>query len=103
MASAGPASHVQQLVAAGRFAEAAEALVAAAEAGDAEAIYMLAGWRISGQVIARDTASARKLMGAAARAGHPMASLYHAYFLANGTGGPADWKSAHSALAKIAA
>lgn len=64
---------------------------------------MLAGWRISGQVIARDTAVARELMGAAAQAGHPMASLYYAHFLANGTGGPADWKKAHAIVGKIAA
>jgi prolyl 4-hydroxylase len=103
MASEGPASQVQELVTAGQFPEAAETLIAAAGNGDAEATYMLAGWRISGQVIARDTASARELMGIAARAGHPMASLYHAYFLANGTGGPADWTAARAALAKIAA
>jgi len=102
MASASPVLQVQQLVSAGRFAEAANTLSAAAEQGDTEAIFTLAGWRISGQVIARDTTAARELMGAAAQAGHPMASLYHSYFLANGTGGPADWNQGRVAIEKIA-
>jgi prolyl 4-hydroxylase len=87
----------------GRFAEAADTLIAAADKGDAEAVFMLAGWRISGQVIARDTTAARELMGAAAQAGHPTGSHYYAHFLANGTGGPADWKKARAVVDKIAA
>ena len=85
-----PVAHVQQLVSAGRHAEAAGVLIKAAEGGDAEALHTLAAWRISGRIIRRDKAAARDLMGRAADAGHPDAKLLYGHFLSNGTGGPAD-------------
>jgi prolyl 4-hydroxylase len=97
-----PTAEVQQLVAAGRFAEAADRLKTAAAEGDPEALFMLGGWRISGQVVARDKAAARKLMGKASDAGHPTASLFYAHFLANGTGGSSDWRKARQVLGTIA-
>lgn len=100
--SLSPTAEVQQLVAAGRFAEAADRLKSSAADGDRDALFMLGGWRISGQVIARDTAAARELMGKAAEAGHPTASLFYAHFLANGTGGGSDWRRARQVLATIA-
>lgn len=100
--SLSPTADVQQLVAAGRFAEAVDRLKTAAAKGDPDALFTLGGWRISGQVIARDTAAGRELMGKAANAGHPTASLFYAHFLANGTGGPADWRRALQVLDHIA-
>ena len=91
---AGPVEQVEQLVAASRFVEAADQLIAAAATGDADALYTLATWRISGRIIQRDTAAARDLMGRAADAGHGGAKHLYAHFLANGTGGPADRKVA---------
>ncbi len=92
---------VQELVSAGRFAEAVDRLVAIAETDDRDALFMLAGWRISGQIIARDTRAGRGLMAKAAKAGHPSAALFYAHFLANGTGGPSDWAKARAALEAI--
>jgi prolyl 4-hydroxylase len=98
----GATDEVQQLVSAGRFAQAVDRLRSAAESGDRDALFTLGGWRISGQVIARDTAAARELMGKAAEAGHPVATQFYAYFLANGTGGPADWAMGRKVLERIA-
>jgi prolyl 4-hydroxylase len=94
-------AEVQQLVAAGRHAEAADLLHVAASKGDKDALYKLATWRISGAIIRRDTVAARELMGRAAEAGHVDAALIHAHFLANGTGGPTDWRRARSMLEGI--
>lgn len=97
----GATDEVQTLVSAGRFAEAVDRLISAAESGHPDALFMLGGWRISGQVIARDTAAARELMGKAAAAGHRTATLLYGYFLANGTGGKADWANGREVLERI--
>lgn len=91
-------AEVQQLVAAGRYPDAVVRLHEAAAKGDGDALYKLATWRVSGHIIRRDTAAARELMGRAAAAGHAEAALIHAHFLANGTGGPAEWRRARSIL-----
>jgi prolyl 4-hydroxylase len=93
-----PVAHVQQLVSTGRYVEAAEVLIEAAEGGDADALHMLATWRISGRIIRRDKAAARKLMGRAADAGHSDAKLLYGHFLANGTGGPKQRAKAREVL-----
>jgi prolyl 4-hydroxylase len=94
-------AEVQQLVAAGRFPEAVDRLHVAAAKGDGDALYKLATWRVSGHIIRRDTAAARELMGRAAEAGHAEAALIHAHFLANGTGGPTDWRRARDILERL--
>ena len=94
---------VQQLVAAGRYPEAAETLIAAAEGGDADALHTLATWRISGRIIRRDTAAARLCMGRAADVGHPDAELLYGHFLANGTGGPVDRAKAREVFESLRA
>ena len=76
-------------------------LVSAAAIGDADALYMLATWRISGQIVPRDTAAARDLMERAAAAGHDDALLLLAHFRANGTGGLSDWGEARDLLASL--
>jgi prolyl 4-hydroxylase len=101
MPSVSGAAQVEQLVSAGRFAEAANQLISAAEAGDAEALFALATWRISGHIVRRDTAAARELMGKAAHAGHREATRLYAHFLANRTGGPADWKKGREVLESL--
>lgn len=93
---------VQQLIAAGRYPEAVDRLHTAAAKGDGEALYRLATWRVSGHIIRRDTSAARELMGRAAEAGHAEAALIHAHFLANGTGGPVDWRRARAILDSVA-
>ena len=95
-------AEVQQLVSAGRYAEAAGLLHAAAAKGEGDALYKLATWRVSGQIIRRDTTAARGLMGRAAEAGHAEAALIHAHFLANGTGGPTEWRRARAILERLA-
>ena len=87
---ANPVAEIERLVAASRFAEAAEQLMAAAASGDADALHTLATWRVSGRIIKRDTAAARDCLGRAADAGHQEAKRLYAHFLANGTGGPSD-------------
>lgn len=90
------------LAAGGRVDEAATLLIRAADAGEADALYTLAFWRISGQLIRRDLAAARALMERAGAAGIVDARLYHAYFLANGTGGAVEWARATALLTALA-
>lgn len=89
---------VQALVAQERYAEAAQRLIDAAEAGDPDALLELADWRIFGDILRRDLAAARRLLCLAAEAGKREAFLPAAAFLANGTGGPADWDGATALL-----
>ena len=92
---------VQQYLSKQRFREAANMLVSAAEKEDADALYMLATWRVSGQIVPRDTVAARDLMERAAAAGHYEAPLLLAHFTANGTGGLPDWERALEMLAAL--
>jgi prolyl 4-hydroxylase len=93
---------VQRLLGAQRWREAADALVAAADAGDGAACAELAGWRIAGNLIRRDLAAARALLGRAWVGGDSAAGLLHAGFLASGVGGPADWPGALRVLRALA-
>lgn len=102
MASPTIAERAGALVAAGRPREAARLLGAAAEAGDGGGLFALALWRIQGHILRRDLAAARDLLARAARAGAIDGALIHAYFLANGVGGPPDWPAAVSALRALA-
>ncbi|HET6943027.1 MAG TPA: 2OG-Fe(II) oxygenase [Sphingomicrobium sp.] len=94
----GATDEVRGLASTGRYAEAVDRLNAAAASGDPDGLYLLGVWRISGQIIPRNTAAARALMGQAAEAGHRTAALLYANFLANGTGGSSDWKAGLKAL-----
>jgi prolyl 4-hydroxylase len=62
----------------------------------------LARWRIAGNLIRRDLAAARGLLGRAGAAGDRDAALLHACFLASGTGGPDDWAGALASLIALA-
>ena len=90
--------HASRLVSQGRIDEAAELVIRAAEGGDGDALFALANWRIQGNLIRRDLGLARVLLERAAEAGRVDARRLHAYFLANGTGGTADWARARAIL-----
>src|SRR4051812_46352170 len=95
-------SRVKALVGEQRFAEAAPLLIRAAGADEAVAQAALAHWRIAGNLIRRDLAEARRLLGLAGAQGDADAALLHAYFLAGGTGGPDSWREAFAALGALA-
>ncbi|HEX8241473.1 MAG TPA: 2OG-Fe(II) oxygenase [Allosphingosinicella sp.] len=102
MASGGTIDRVNALLAAQRFVEAARLLQSAADAGETSALAELARWRIAGNVIRRDLAEARRLLGAAAARGHGPSALLHAGFLAAGIGGADDWPAALAELQAVA-
>lgn len=97
-----PTQRAESLVASGRVAEATALLDQAAAAGDAEALFTSAVWLLSGQHVARDLPRSRLQFGRAARLGHAAAARIHIAFIANGTGGPADWRKACSLLDDLA-
>ncbi len=96
------AAQAEMLVDGGRVHDGAQLLLSAAAAGDAEAIATLAQWRISGNIVRRNLPTARALLARAGAAGHCNSVLLHAYFLASGTGGDADWAAAMGALRTLA-
>jgi len=101
MAVSGTISRVGTLLRARRHGEAAQLLAAAAAAGEPDALAELAQWRIAGDVVRRDLAAARALLARAGASGKDDAALLHAYFLASGTGGPADWRGGLAALTAL--
>lgn len=92
--SPSPAAQADSLLAAGRAAEAYRLLAASSGTGDRDALFMLANWRLAGNVVRRDLAASRDLFRRAAEAGHAEAGRIHAAFVGNGTGGDADWARA---------
>ena len=94
MPSPSPVAQADALLAAGRPLEAYRLLTSAKAGNDPEALFTLANWRLSGQIIRRDLAAARDLFRRAAEAGHEEAARTHTAFVGNGTGAPADWKAA---------
>jgi len=82
------------LAAAGQVAEAVRILSDASRAGDPDADFLLGIWLLSGQYLVRKLAVSRQAFGRAAAAGHAQARAIHIAFLANGTGGPPDWREA---------
>ena len=96
MSAQGPSLSEQadKLLAAGRTGEAYRLLTAAAAKADPEALFLLANWRLSGQLVRRDLPAARDLFRRAAEAGHAGAAAIHAAFTGNGTGGDGDWQEA---------
>jgi prolyl 4-hydroxylase len=96
MASAPPplAQEVELLVGAGCAADAWRLLNSRAQRKDAEALFLLATWRLAGAIVRRDLGAARTLFGHAAQAGHAEGARAYIAFVGNGTGGPADWPQA---------
>ena len=89
MAAGGTIGQVEALLGERRFAEAAPLLIRRRGGGRAGALRpQLAHWRIAGNIVRRDLAEARRLLGLAGAEGRlPTPALLHAYFLAGGTGG----------------
>lgn len=98
-----PAREAEVLAVQGRVGQALGLLRPAAMEKDPDALFLLAVWRLSGDYLARDLAASRRLFTAAAEAAHPTAAMIVAAFLANGTGGHADWAAALSILRRRAA
>jgi prolyl 4-hydroxylase len=94
-------SRIEALVQGGRHAEAARLLIAAAAAGQPAALGQLAMWRIDGSIVRRDLARARALLADCAAKGDMGSALLHAFFLASGTGGEAQWPAALAALERL--
>jgi len=90
------------LAAEGRHRDAFAALAEASGAGDSDALRQLADWRIQGGIVRRDLGEARALLQRAAAAGNDDAALLHAFFAANGVGGPSDWPGALASLRELA-
>jgi prolyl 4-hydroxylase len=79
-----------RLAQAGRRGEAVALVERAADAGDAEALFALANWRLYGIFVPRDPAAAHPLLARAAAAGRAEAALLRLNLLASGTGCEAD-------------
>lgn len=93
---------IEALLSANRVGEAYRLLASPEVASDPQALFTLAGWRLSGQLIRRDLAAARDLYRRAAEAGDCEAARIHRAFVASGVGGPRDWPLALRLLAEAA-
>jgi prolyl 4-hydroxylase len=93
----------QALFGSGQYRQGMDLLSQAARSGDAGALEMLASMALSGQIVNRDLRLSRDLFGKAAQAGSVTAATTYRAFLANGTGGPADWGAAMELLGQAAA
>lgn len=102
MPNPSPATQAEALLAAGRPREAYRLLTGNQAGDDPEALFTLANWRLSGQIIRRDLATARDLFRRAAEAGHEDAATTYIAFVGAGVGGPADWPAALQLLGRYA-
>ena len=102
MADEAGIAQIDALLSARRFADAARLLMDLASRDQGPALARLAYWRISGDVVRRDLAEARSLLGRAAAKGDDEAALLHASFLASGVGGPPQWGAAFAGIAGLA-
>lgn len=82
------------LAAAGRPQEAILLVRQEAARGDAEALFVLADWTLTGEGVPQNVAQARELYRRAGDAGHALAATFHTNLLASGVGGPPDWPRA---------
>lgn len=96
------ADHAETLARAGRVREALALLQKAAGANDADALFKLAIWSLTGSYVQRDLAASRRFFAQAAVAKHPDALRIYLAFVANGTGAPPDWPQAMQMLRKMA-
>lgn len=92
----------QRLARVGRRGEAVVLVERAAEAGDTEALYALANWKLYGLFGPRDPAAAHPLLARAADRGHDGAGRLRAYLTAAGTGCAADPAAGMAQLRAIA-
>ena len=92
----------QALLAKGDRAGAIAVGKAAVERNDADAMFMIAIWRLVGDPLPRDLPAARRLLASARQSGHPDAAMMEIALTANGTGAPADWTTARTLLERAA-
>lgn len=92
----------QALLAKGDRARAVAVGEAGAEHNDADAMFMVAIWRLIGDPLPRDLPAARRLLAKAREWGHPDAAMMEVALTANGTGAPADWTAARALLEQAA-
>jgi prolyl 4-hydroxylase len=97
-----PVDQAQQRLHLGEVDAAIRIAEAAARSGDAEALALLATWRLIGHPLARDLALARSLLAQAAEARHGWSGLALIALTANGSGAPPDWQAALKLLQKTA-
>jgi len=90
MTQASLSDRVWALFDAGREDDAVRLLEDGCGAGDADALFMLATWYLSGQSVRRDLGEAAALLRAAVTAGHADAALMQVALTANGAFGPAE-------------
>jgi prolyl 4-hydroxylase len=90
-----------RLARSGRRGDAVALVTRAADAGDSEALFALANWRLYGIFVARDPAAAHPLLERAAAAGNVEAALLRVNLVGNGTGCPADPDRAAAQLREI--
>lgn len=95
-------SMVEALLGAGRAADAISLVEQRVAAGEVDAHYLMAMWRLAGSPVARDLPGAMAALRAAATAGHEDAALMEVALVANGTGGPPDWSHGLGLLRKAA-
>ncbi|HEX8402878.1 MAG TPA: 2OG-Fe(II) oxygenase [Allosphingosinicella sp.] len=88
------AQKAEHLAASGRAAEAEALLEKSIAEGDVDACFLLATWRLSGNIVTRDLALSRALFKRASFLGRADAAAIHTAFVANGTGGASDWREA---------
>jgi prolyl 4-hydroxylase len=93
----------RRLSAEGRTKAAVELVEQAAAAGDPEALFALANWRLYGLNGPRDATAAHAFLDPAIDAGHAEALRLKATLVANGTGCPSDPGAAMEILAKARA
>ncbi|HEU0310397.1 MAG TPA: 2OG-Fe(II) oxygenase [Sphingomicrobium sp.] len=72
-----------------------------AEAGDADAMFQLAAWALTGEQGEVDLARARELFLKSGEAGRLDGAVIYVNFMANGTGGPSDWMRAIELLRRL--
>lgn len=97
-----PLHLADDLLARGDAARAVAVVEQAATAGDGEALFRLAAWRLIGTPLPRDLPAARSLLRQAVTAGHHDAMLLQIALTANGSGGAQDWLGARKLLAEAA-
>ena len=98
----GVITQADSLFASGQHRQGFELLAEAAHQNDPDALERLARMSVSGDMVHRDLPLARDLFRRAAAAGSAAAAVAYRAFVANGTGGAADWPDALNLLAQAA-
>ena len=95
-------STVEALLRAGRNGEAVAMMERLAAGGDANALFALGLWKLSGHLVPVDLAKARDLFRRSGEAGRLDGARAFTNLLAAGVGGPSDWPEACARLRQSA-